>query len=102
MKAGQRQKIAAFRKRLAVRQASWAIEIPARSRITLELTEEQRQILLRATKHVVPSVTLVFSSDVLEPTGHALACLELRRSTTRRSTTRAKPRSRTPGRRPAR
>lgn len=82
MKTGG-QKLAAFRKRLAARQASWAIEIPARRRIILELTEAQQELLRRATKHVVPSVTLVFSSNVLEPTGHALACLELRGSTGR-------------------
>jgi hypothetical protein len=34
-------------------------------------------MLRRATKHVVPSVTLVLSSNTLEPNGHALACLEL-------------------------
>jgi hypothetical protein len=56
---------------------SWAIEIPARRRITLELTEAQQEMLRRATKHVVPSVTLVLSSNTLEPNGHALACLEL-------------------------
>jgi hypothetical protein len=77
------RKLAAFRKRLAARQASWAIEIPARRRITLDLTEEQQGLLRRATKHVVPAVTLVFSSNVLEPTGHALACLELRGSAKR-------------------
>jgi hypothetical protein len=89
MKTGA-QRVAAFRKRLAARQAGWAIEIPARQRITLELTEDQQELLRRATKHVVPSVTLVFSSDVLEPTGHALACLELRGSTGRASALRRK------------
>jgi len=82
MKAGARR-LAAFRKRLAARQASWAIEIPARRRLTLELTREQQELLRRATRHVVPSVTLVFSSNVLEPTGHALACLDLRGSAKR-------------------
>jgi hypothetical protein len=96
MKAGARR-LADFRKRLAARRASWAIEIPARRRITLELTGEQQELLRSATRRVVPSVTLVFSSDRLEPTGHALACLELRGSTKR-----AKPRSRKPGRRAAR
>ena len=79
MKARTR-KIAAFRRRLAARQASWAIEIPARRRLTIELTREQQALLMRATKQLVPSVTLVFSSNALEPTGHALACLELRGS----------------------
>jgi len=96
MKTGA-QRLAAFRKRLAARQASWTIDIPARRRITLELTRPQQELLRRATKHVVPSVTLVFSSDVLEPSGHALACLELRGSTKR-----AKARGRKPGRRAAR
>jgi hypothetical protein len=96
MKTGA-QRVAAFRKRLAARHAGWAIEIPARQRITLELTEDQQELLRRATKHVVPSVTLVFSSNVLEPTGHALACLELRGSTGRASARRRKP-----GRRAAR
>ncbi len=89
-------KVAAFRKRLAARQASWAIEIPARRRITLELTQQQQDVLKRATKHVVPAVTLVFSSNVLEPTGHALACLQLG------SAERARPRSRRMGRPAAR
>jgi hypothetical protein len=93
MKTGT-QRLAAFRKRLAARQASWAIEIPARRRITLELTKAQQELLRRATRHVVPSLTLVLSSDVLEPTGHALACLELRGSTKR-----AQAQRRTPGRR---
>ncbi|HWC01242.1 MAG TPA: hypothetical protein VHF87_00600 [Methylomirabilota bacterium] len=75
-KTGERR-LAAFRRRLAARRASWAIEIPARRRITLELTEAQQEMLRRATKHVVPSVTLVLSSNTLEPNGHALACLEL-------------------------
>lgn len=93
MKTGA-QRLAAFRKRLAARQASWAIEIPARRRITLELTGAQQELLRKATKQVVPSVTLVFSSNVLEPTGHALACLELRRSTGRASARGRKPRRR--------
>jgi hypothetical protein len=70
--------VAAFRKRLAARQASWAIDIPVRRRVTLDLTSAQQALLRRATRRVVPSVTLVFSSRTLEPTGHALACLELR------------------------
>jgi hypothetical protein len=89
--------VAAFRRRLAARQASWAIDIPARRSITLELTQPQQEQLRRATRRVVPSVTLVFSSNVLEPTGHALARLELRRAAKR-----AKPRRRKPGSRAAR
>jgi len=71
------QKVAAFRKRLEIRQTSWAIDIPARKNITLELTQEQQELLRRATKHVIPSVTLVFQSNELEPNGHALARLEI-------------------------
>ena len=92
--ATQARRVAAFRRRLAARQASWAIDIPARRRITLELTELQQEQLLRATKRVVPSVTLVFSSNVLEPNGHALARLELRRRATRVKLRRRKPGSR--------
>lgn len=94
MKARAR-KVKAFRRRLAARQASWAIEIPARRRITLELTREQQELLRSATRQAVPAVTLVFASEVLEPSGHALACLELRGSTKRA-------RRRSPGRRAAR
>jgi hypothetical protein len=83
------RRVAAFRRRLAARQASWAIEIPARRRLTLELTEAQQALLRRATSRVVPSVTLVFSSATLEPTGHALACLDLRGSA-RRARSRAR------------
>ncbi len=91
------RKVAAFRKRLAARQANWAIDISARKRITLELTREQQELLRTVTKQVVPSVTLVFSSDMIEPTGNVLAMLELPDSATS-----SKPRSRTPGRRAAR
>jgi len=89
-------KLEAFRRRLAARQASWAIELPAKRRITLELTREQQEVLKRATKQVVPSVTLILSSDVLEPTGHALACLQLRGAARR-----ARPRLRKASRRAA-
>jgi hypothetical protein len=86
----QARKVAAFRGRLANRQANWAIDTPARAewtidipatkRITLQLTEEQQALLRRETKHHVPSVTLVLYSDRLEPDGQALAYLEIGRS----------------------
>ena len=76
MKARARR-VGAFRRRLATQQASWAIELPALRRITLELTAEQQAVLQRATRQMVPSVTLVLTSAALEPNGHALACLEL-------------------------
>lgn len=90
------RKVAAFRQRLAARQASWAIDIPVRRRITLDLTREQQALLKRATNKVVPAVTLVLASSRLEPTGHALARLELRRPVTRAR------KQRKPGRRGAR
>ena len=71
------KKVAEFRKRMDVGVASWAIDIPAIRRITLELTEEQQQILKRATRQVVPSLTLVLQSAQLPPNGHALACLQV-------------------------
>jgi hypothetical protein len=92
--ATQARRVAAFRRRLAARQASWSIEIPARRRITLELTQPQQEQLRRATKRVVPSVTLVFSSNALDPNGHALACLELRRAAKPAQSRRRKPGSR--------
>jgi hypothetical protein len=78
--ATQAQKVAGFRKRLSQRAASWAIDIPATRRINLELTEEQQEVLRRATRHVFPSVDLIFYSDEVAPTGHALACLKFRKS----------------------
>ena len=74
------QKVAEFRKRLDVGTASWAIDIPAIKRITLELTAEQQQLLKRATKQVVPSLTLFLQSNELPPNGHALACLQVQES----------------------
>ena len=74
----QAQRVADFRRRLAQRRASWAIDIPARKRVTLELTEEQQRLLQRATRHVFPSVDLIFTSDHIEPSGHALCCLKFR------------------------
>ena len=91
------RKLASFRRRLATRHALWGIEMAVKKRITLDLTPMQQAMLRRATNHVVPSVTLVFTSDRLEPSGHALACLELRRSAKR-----AASRARTRGRRTAR
>lgn len=98
------RKVAAFRKRLANRQAAWTIDtnprlgweidIPARRRITLELTPDQQALLRRETKHLVPSVTLVMYSDELGPKGHALACLNVKRSEAR-ATARPGRRSRT-------
>lgn len=74
------RKVAVFRNRLANRQSSWAIDIPAKRRITLELTDQQQEILQRVTKHVIPSVTLIFYSDDMEPSGRALAYLKMGRS----------------------
>jgi len=71
------KKVAEFRKRMKLDSASWAIDIPAIRRITLELTEEQQQILKRATRQVVPSLTLVLQAPQLPPNGHALACLQV-------------------------
>jgi hypothetical protein len=85
------QRVAGFRKRLSLRAASWAIDIPATRRISLELTHEQQEVLRRATKHVFPSVELIFYSDAIAPTGHALACLKFRKSGKSRA---RKPRSR--------
>lgn len=79
------QKVAEFRKRLDVGIASWAIDIPAIKRITLELTAQQQEILKRATKQVVPSLTLVLQSTQLPPNGHALACLQVQDSPKPRS-----------------
>jgi hypothetical protein len=78
--ATQTQRVAGFRKRLSQRAASWAIDIPATKRINLELTAEQQEVLRRATKHVFPSMDLIFYSDAIAPTGHALACLKFRKS----------------------
>ncbi len=74
-------KVDTFRKRLALQQASWAIDIPAIRRITLELTREQQLLLRRATKEVIPSLTLILQSEKLPKNGHALACLEVAGST---------------------
>jgi hypothetical protein len=79
------RKVAEFRKRLDVGTASWAIDIPAIKRITLELTAEQQQLLKRATKQDVPSLTLVLQSNQLPPNGHALACLQVQGSPKPRS-----------------
>jgi hypothetical protein len=70
------RRVAGFRRRLAQRAASWAIEIPATKRINLELTQEQQRLLRRATRHVFPSVDFIFYSDAIAPSGHALACLK--------------------------
>jgi len=77
------RKLTSFRRRLADPQALWGIELAVTRRLTLDLTREQQALVRRATKHVVPSVTLVFTSNRLEPNGHALACLELRDSAKR-------------------
>src|SRR6266542_1464611 len=91
------QRVADFRKRLAQRKASWAIDIPVRNRITLELTQEQQLLLKRATRHVFPTVDLIFYSDKIEPSGHALCCLKFRETGKP-----AKPRGRKPTSRGAR
>jgi hypothetical protein len=80
----EERKVAAFRKRLAARQTSWAIDISARQkRVTLELTSEQQELLKRATRQRVPAVTLVFS-DAAKPAGDALAILETAMSEAKR------------------
>lgn len=78
--ATQAQRVGGFRKRLSRRAASWEIDIPATRRINLELTAEQQEVLRRATKHVFPSMDLIFYSDAIAPSGHALACLKFRKS----------------------
>lgn len=74
------QRVAGFRRRLSLQAASWTIDIPATKRIRLDLTHEQQELLRRATRHVFPSVDLIFYSDAIAPTGHALACLKFRKS----------------------
>jgi hypothetical protein len=75
--ASEERKVAAFRKRLAARQASWMIDISAtKKRVTLELTSEQQELLKKATKQRIPAVTLVFTSDAAKPAGCPLAILE--------------------------
>ena len=71
------QKLADFRKRLADGKASWLIDIAAKRRVKLDLTREQQELLRKATRHVFPSVTVIFHSDVIEQPKHAaLCCLE--------------------------
>lgn len=91
------QRVAGFRRRLALRAASWAIDIPATKRISLDLTHEQQELLRRATRHVFSSVDLIFYSDAIAPTGHALARLKFRDTGKT-----AKPRARKPRSRSAR
>jgi hypothetical protein len=79
------QKVAEFPKRLDVGIASWAINIPAIKRITLELTAQQQEILKPATNQVVPSLTFVLQSAQLPPNEHALACLQVQDSPKPRS-----------------
>jgi hypothetical protein len=78
--ATQAKRVAGFRKRLSRREATWAIDILATKRVNLELTEEQQEVLRRATRHVFPSLDLIFYSDEIAPSGHALACLKFRKS----------------------
>ena len=78
--AAQAKRVAGFRKRLSRREATWAIDILATKRINLELTKEQQEVLRRATRHVFPSVDLIFYSDEIAPSGHALACLKFGKS----------------------
>jgi hypothetical protein len=77
--ARQTKRVAGFRKRLSRREAIWAIDILATKRVSLELTEEQQEVLRRATRHVFPSLDLIFYSGEVAPSGHALACLKFRK-----------------------
>ena len=89
--ATQSKRVAAFRKRLSRREAIWAIDILATKRVNLELTSEQQELLRRATRHVHPSLDLIFYSDEIAPSGHALACLKFRkRGSSRRGKARSK------------
>lgn len=89
--ASQAKRVAGFRKRLSGRSATWAIDILATNRINLELTEEQQEVLRRATRHAISSVDLIFYSDEIAPTGHALACLKFRKpGSSRRGARRSK------------
>jgi hypothetical protein len=85
--ASKQSKVAAFRKRLAARQANWMIDIDIsarKKRVTLELTSEQQELLKKATKQRIPAVTLVFSSDVAKPAVCPLAILETAKRTAER------------------
>ena len=91
------RKVAAFRKRLADRTANWAIDISARRRIRLDLTQEQQRALRRATRRAIPSLTLIFYTGRIDPSGQVLCSLDIRAATRA-----AKARARKPARRTAR
>ena len=73
------RKVAAFRRRLGSVKINWVIDIPARRRITMELTPEQQQLLRRATKQRIRSLTLAVYPDVLHPKDYSLAIVKIRR-----------------------
>ena len=92
--ATEAQKLAAYRKRLAIRKAAWLIDIDiSRKRaVTLELTAEQQALLRRATRRVFQSATLIFESNVITSPVHTALCnLE-----TARPAARARPRVKKP------
>ena len=39
--------------------------------------QEQQAILIHSTNHLIPALTLIFHSDEVEPSGHALTCLQI-------------------------
>jgi len=77
----QGRRVAAFRSRLAARQASWLIDISPRRTIHLDLTREQQALLSRATRRRVQSLAVVLQSDARSPVRTALCTLETRRAT---------------------
>ena len=76
----QGRRVAAFRSRLAARQASWLIDISPRRTIHLDLTREQQALLSRATRRRVQSLAVVFQSDARSRVRTALCTLETRRA----------------------
>jgi hypothetical protein len=103
--ATEAQKLAAFRKRLAIQRAAWLIDIDiSRKRsVTLELTAEQQALLRRATRRVFPSATLIFESNVITSPVHTALCnLETGRPAARAKSRAKKPAAGRGGRKPAR
>ena len=98
MKSDDR-KVAEFRQRLAVGQASWLIDIASNRRVTIDLTREQQALLMRATRRVIPSLTVVFQSPVVRPPEHAALCtLTVRDTSVPRARKAASKTARTPTR----
>jgi len=85
----QGRRVAAFRSRLAARQASWLIDISPRRTIHLDLTREQQALLGRATRRRVQSLAVVFQSDARSWVRTALCTLETCRAGVGKSCRRA-------------